>query len=198
MVTTKLQSDQIRNLGSQGYHIDFIGFRTPEVPLYTHRDLGADRRRGTVAAKYRVQDPRYLQPHESDHLARKAAKGLFSWPPSECMSHDFPVYRVESDRLNGSRYVVDHVEKGCRWCRKVAQSGLEAEASEVQETNVSHADEKPLSVQAEEAPPLADEFTCATCGYVVPERTKKGKKYPKASRRSTFQRHAQTHRHPSG
>lgn len=194
MVTNALKQDARRQLRSNGFGLELQFTETQAVPLYSHRDLGGGRKRGDIVAKAHVQNPRHLNEYEAVYFSKKAAGGLFPWPPEECMSHTFENMRLESNDGGGERYVREKPYQGCKWCRQVAASGLGAEVSEVHEANAFQADEKPPLVHAEETPPLAKtDIRCEECGYIPASVSKSGKPLTEGQRRHGVTLHARSH-----
>lgn len=155
-------------LDANGYGIQFMGFGHEEVPLYAHTPKG-DKQVGDIVTRKRVVDRRHLTEDEGVYFDRKAAAGLFPWPPAECLDHTFRderIVRVGEGRAKLSR---GEAYRGCKWCRerhlnKGSEDGAVLEGEDIHLSSEPSRDESEASSSAAPVPAIPKhKFQCPLC-----------------------------------
>ena len=142
-------------LAAQGYGLTTFGLESHWLLLYTHKDVN-DKKRGDVAFKALVNNPKAINTGEGYYLARKASQGFFPWKPDECLTRKFENVQYVKDKLGGTRVIRSEPYMGCKWCR--AQN------------------ERPTIETVTVAAPVAEPpagLVCGECGWVSRKNTPK-------------------------
>ena len=153
-MVTQLTAANRASLAGAGYAVTTFGLESHWIPLYTHKPL-TDKKRGDVAFKARVGNPKTLNDGEAYYLARKAAQGFFPWLPGECLTHKFTNVEYVKDKLGGTRVVRHEPTMGCKWCREIPAAAAQPAAAPA---------ETVTAAAAPAAEPPAG-LTCETCGW---------------------------------
>lgn len=176
-MTTQITADNRTSLAAAGYGITSFGFEDHWIPLFTHKDL-TDKKRGEVAFKARIGNPKTLNNGEAFYLAKKAAQGFFPWGPDECLTHKFTNVQYVKDKLGGTRVIRSEPTMGCQWCRATKPEAVAQVAA-------------PVGTVTAAAAPVAEPpagLTCDACGWV----SKGGKSAKNSLRFHKTKRHRRT------
>lgn len=145
-----------KSLAAQGYGIQSFGFEDHWVPLYTHKDL-TDKKRGEMAFKARVGNPKAINQGEGYYLAKKGAQGFFPWRPDECLTHKFENVQYVKDKLGGTRVIRSEPMMGCQWCRAIKPEAV------VEQPATAPAETVTAAATPVAEPPAVP--TCDVCGW---------------------------------
>ena len=147
-------------LAAHGYGLTTFGLESHWLTLYTHKDIN-DKKRGEVAFKALVNNPKAINTGEGYYLARKASQGFFPWKPDECLDRKFENVQYVKDKLGGTRVIRSAPYMGCKWCRELENR-----------QRPTLAEIETVTVAAPVAEPPAG-LVCGECGWVSLKNTPK-------------------------